>query len=171
MFIYFAGPLFSNAEREFNRILVRKLESLGYKVFFPQRDGVEKDKPEFRHLSKAKRRQKMFLLDIKKVKEADIFLFILDGRVPDEGACVELGVAYCLKRFKKMKKTIIALRTGIGVKAFYDWKLNPMLRGCFDFFAKTEGELFNYLKKFSLCPRRGPRRENPASLVFARIKI
>lgn len=36
----------------------------------------------------------MFIMDRDKILEADIFLFILDGRVPDEGACVELGIAY-----------------------------------------------------------------------------
>ena len=28
------------------------------------------------------------------IKNCDILIFFLDGRVPDEGACVELGMAY-----------------------------------------------------------------------------
>ena len=146
MLIYFAGPLFSQGERQFNESLTQKLESLGYQVFLPQRDGVEKEKPEFKSFSKTKRRKEMFRLDDKKIKEADIFLFILDGRVPDEGACVELGIAYSLKKFQKMKKTIIGLRTGIGTKTFLSWNLNPMLRGCFDYLVKSENELLDLLK-------------------------
>ena len=30
----------------------------------------------------------------KLMKKCDILIFFLDGRVPDEGACVELGMAY-----------------------------------------------------------------------------
>ena len=147
MLIYFAGPLFSQAERQFNESLTQKLESLGYQVFLPQRDGVEKEKLEFACLSKTERRKKMFKLDVSKIEVADIFLFVLDGRVPDEGACAELGIAYALKKYKKMRKTIIGLRTGIGTGIFFNWKFNPMLRGCFDYLAKSENELLNYLKK------------------------
>ena len=37
--IYFAAPLFNEAEREYNLKLVTLLESYGYEVFLPQRDG------------------------------------------------------------------------------------------------------------------------------------
>jgi nucleoside 2-deoxyribosyltransferase len=37
--IYLAGPLFSEAERCFNLGLSQRLESLGFDVFLPQRDG------------------------------------------------------------------------------------------------------------------------------------
>ncbi|MBR0137989.1 MAG: hypothetical protein IJM15_06220 [Erysipelotrichaceae bacterium] len=37
--IYFAAPLFSEGEREYNLKLVEILESYGYEVFLPQRDG------------------------------------------------------------------------------------------------------------------------------------
>ena len=41
MRVYFAGPLFCEAERVFNLRLAEKLEAKGYQVFLPQRDGVE----------------------------------------------------------------------------------------------------------------------------------
>ncbi len=47
MLIYFAGPLFSQAERHFNQQLTQKLEQAGFQVFLPQRDGPEMDKPLF----------------------------------------------------------------------------------------------------------------------------
>jgi len=39
--IYFAGPLFSQAEKDYNLILAKVLEDNGYEVFLPQRDGIE----------------------------------------------------------------------------------------------------------------------------------
>lgn len=44
MRVYFAGPLFSEAERVFNLRLAEKLEAKGYQVFLPQRDGIESEK-------------------------------------------------------------------------------------------------------------------------------
>lgn len=38
MLIYFAGPLFSAAERRFNLDFTQRLEAVGYHVFLPQRD-------------------------------------------------------------------------------------------------------------------------------------
>jgi hypothetical protein len=84
--IYFAGPLFSEAERLFNFRLTRRLESLGFDVFLPQRDGVERDKPPHDTMTPEERRHAMFHLDRTMVLDADVFLIVLDGRVPDEGA-------------------------------------------------------------------------------------
>ena len=36
------------------------------------------------------------MLTVYGIKNCDILIFFLDGRVPDEGACVELGIAYAL---------------------------------------------------------------------------
>jgi hypothetical protein len=30
--------------------------------------------------------------------ELDVFLIVVDGRVPDEGACVDLGIAHTHRR-------------------------------------------------------------------------
>ena len=47
MLIYLAGPLLSEAERRFNLGLTQRLEALGFDVFLPQRDGVERDSPPY----------------------------------------------------------------------------------------------------------------------------
>ena len=39
--LYFAAPLFSQAELEFNARLAAEIEKLGIQVFLPQRDGIE----------------------------------------------------------------------------------------------------------------------------------
>lgn len=66
MLIYFAAPLFSEAERLFNHHLTEKLESISYQVFLPQRDGVKSDKSPYNQITKEERRLLMFQLDTKK---------------------------------------------------------------------------------------------------------
>jgi len=39
--VYFAGPMFNQAEKEYNLELAEVLEAYGYEVFLPQRDGIE----------------------------------------------------------------------------------------------------------------------------------
>lgn len=109
--IYLAGPLFSEAERRFNPSLTERLEDSGFRVFLPQRDGVERDKPPYDEMTPEERRREIFLLDEAKILEADIILFVLDGRVPDEGACVELGIAYSHKEIGGDKKLLVGLHT------------------------------------------------------------
>ena len=127
MLIYFAGPLFSEAERRFNEGLTEKLEALGFGVFLPQRDGVEREKPPYDAMTPEERRHATFHLDKEKIFGADVFLFVLDGRVPDEGACVELGIAYCQRELRGDRKLLVGLQTDARA-AFLTSKLNPMVR-------------------------------------------
>ena len=87
----------------------------------------------------------LFEIDRDKIIESEIFLFVLDGRVPDEGACVELGIAYSDKFFNNKNKTLIGLQTDIR-SAFISSKLNPMLKVPLDFIVSTEEELIKILK-------------------------
>lgn len=145
MKIYFAGPLFSEAERMFNEDLTKKLELLGFNVFLPQRDGVEKNKPPYGNMEPEERRKIMFELDRDQILSCDIFLFILDGRVPDEGACVELGIAYAENYLNKKGRKLIGLHTDMRA-TFIGSKLNPMLKVPLDYIAETERELINFLR-------------------------
>ena len=94
--IYIAAPLFNQIEWERNVQIKTFVESLGFDVHLPQ------DKAgRFSDLSKDSSnpealRKDIFNNDLKGVKECDIILCLLDGRVPDEGTCVELGMAYVL---------------------------------------------------------------------------
>lgn len=78
--------MFSMAEKDFNIKVDDYLQSIGYDTFLPQRDGVE--------LVEGRTPQGIFKKDIEELDKCDILLFILDGRVPDDGACFELGYAY-----------------------------------------------------------------------------
>lgn len=147
MLVYFAAPLFSQAECQFNQSLAEKLEVLGYQVFLPQRDGVERDKPPYDKMIKEERRLAMFELDTTKIIESDVFLFVLDGRVPDEGACVELGMAYTHKTLQHPNKFLIGLHTDTR-SAFIGSKLNPMVRVPLEYIAPTEKRLLRVLKHY-----------------------
>lgn len=95
--IYFAAPLFNEMELNRNEKYTKILEEWGYKVYLPQREAglsarVLKNKIE----EKVEINKKIFNKDLNGIKNSDILIFFLDGRVPDEGACVELGIAYAL---------------------------------------------------------------------------
>lgn len=120
--IYFAAPLFSEAEREYNLKIVSLLESYGYEVFLPQRDGFLA--PDLEGKSEEEKTNMIFEKDRDEVLKADILFFMLDGRIPDEGACVELGIAYASgKRCYGIKNDARSIELGMD--------LNPMLTGCF----------------------------------------
>ena len=153
MMIYFAGPLFSAAERKFNEELTAKLEASGFEVYLPQRDGAEKDKSPYDAMSAEERRRTMFSLDRDKLLQADIFLFVLDGRVPDEGACVELGMAYAHKYLDGKDKILVGLMTDSRA-AFPGAKLNPMLSMALDELWENEDELLGYLARIQACGLR-----------------
>src|SRR5258708_34333300 len=130
MLIYFAGPLFSEAERQFNEQLTQKLEALGFNVFLPQRDGVEQDKPPYSTMTVEERQMAIFHLDKSKILVSDIFLCVLDGRVPDEGACVELGIAYCQKDLQRRTNYLLGFKQK-GQPAFPASRPKPCLLGAF----------------------------------------
>jgi len=140
MLVYLAGPLFCEAERAFNLQLTAKLEERGLAVFLPQRDGVDLSKPPGSEMTPDERRRAIFGLDRDRILEADVFLFVLDGRVPDEGACVELGMAYGQKHLLQREKLLIGLQTDWRA-AFPGEKLNAMVRGALDGVAESEDDL------------------------------
>jgi nucleoside 2-deoxyribosyltransferase len=142
--IYFAGPLFSEAERRFNLALTQRLEALGYEVFLPQRDGAERDRPTYDAMTPEERRQAMFRLDRSRILDSDVFLFVLDGRVPDEGACVELGIAHCQKYLQNGEKLLLGLHTDTR-SAFVGARLNPMVRVPLDYVVDDEQTLLEVL--------------------------
>ena len=95
--IYFAAPLFNEMEIKRNEEYTNILETLGYSVYLPQREaGLSAQILKDTKLDKNKINKEIFNKDLKGIKECDVLIFFLDGRVPDEGACVELGIAYAL---------------------------------------------------------------------------
>ena len=119
--VYFASPMFNHAEKEFNLRVAKVLEDHGYQVFLPQRDGIEAATLEGK--TEEEMIKMIFALDSTEVKKADIVFMNIDGRVPDEGACVELGMAYGIgKRCYGFKTDTHSVELGLD--------MNPMISGC-----------------------------------------
>lgn len=136
--VYIAGPLFCTAELDFNEKVDNYLINLGYTTFLPQRDGhllsdlVNDGEP------KASAIERIFEIDVDEIRKSDILVFIMDGRVPDEGACVELGIAYSLD------KECIGLKT--DSRYLMDNLDNPLILGAVKGrVAKSISELINFL--------------------------
>lgn len=111
--IYLAGPLFCESEKEYNLKLKRELDAAGFEVMLPQEneplfDPSRMDDPAY--ASEASER--VFLADLELLDSCDILVFNLDGRIPDEGACVELGYAYA--RGKK----VYGIKTDVRVSEY-----------------------------------------------------
>ena len=123
--IYIAGPMFSVGEREFNETVDRYLRGLGHDTFLPQRDGEEMSLLMQSGMTSVNAAKRVFDFDVNKIKKSDIVVFILDGRVPDDGACVEVGMAYSLG------KECIGLKT--DPRAPMHGLDNPMLLGVLRF--------------------------------------
>lgn len=95
MKIYIAAPLFSEGERAFNEKIDAIVRACGHETFLPQRDGgMVADLPDV--IEGMPKRKYLFKLDCDHMDWCDAILFLPDGRVPDEGACFELG--YCFAR-------------------------------------------------------------------------
>lgn len=97
--IYFAAPLFSDAERMFNIKASEILQSLGYIVHLPQ---ALDDTAESRG---AEREKIIYQKNLAALKESDIIVAVIDGADADSGTAWEMGFAHALG------KRIIALRT------------------------------------------------------------
>ena len=142
--LYLAGPLFSKAERHFNLQLTATLEASGFRVFLPQRDGVDRETAPYDAMTPKDRRRAMFRLDRQRILDCDVFLFVLDGRVPDEGACVELGIAHCQRHLQESGKLLVGLHTDTRA-AFVNSRLNPMVRVALDRIVDDEEALLRLL--------------------------
>ena len=132
MRVYIAAPLFSEGERRFNEVIDGIVRSCGHETFLPQRDGgCVGDLPEVIR-GKTKRRH-LFEVDREHLDWCDAVLFVFDGRVPDEGACFELG--YCYARGKRC----IGFKSDL--RSFIDGHDNAMLQEAVEVVLHDEAEL------------------------------
>src|SRR5262245_47713244 len=93
--LYFAAPLFSDSERQFNEDVTARLERF-FDVFLPQRDGGLIMDMISEGIQPAVAARRVFDVDVGAIKSCDAVLIVLDGRAIDEGAAFELGYAFAL---------------------------------------------------------------------------
>jgi nucleoside 2-deoxyribosyltransferase len=109
MKLYFAGPLFTAAEREWNARVAAALRSAGHEIFLPQEQEPGKNAAG------------IFATDVGGIDWADGVVAIMDGPDPDSGTCWEVGYAY-------RKKPVLLVRTDIRwQRSSGDSGYNPML--------------------------------------------
>lgn len=93
--IYLAGPMFSESELTYNRLLRDRLAPLGVEAVLPQDEAFDVDGERLGDRAYRDRlTAEIFEADLRLLESCDALVIVLDGRVPDEGACVELGYAY-----------------------------------------------------------------------------
>lgn len=135
MKIYIAGPLFNEGERAFNEKIDSVLRGLGHETYLPQRDGgIVAEMPDL--VDGMPKELYVFRKDCQNLRNCDIFLLLMDGRVPDEGACVALGYCHALG------KRCVGYMT--DVRGAYDGKVNIMLLGALECILKDEESLRAY---------------------------
>jgi nucleoside 2-deoxyribosyltransferase len=108
MRLYFAGPLFSTAERAWNAEVTGALRAAGHEVFLPQEQEPGRDGPG------------IFATDVAGIDWADGLVAIMDGPDPDSGTSWEVGYAF-------RRKPIVLVRTDVRSRAGSVGEYNPML--------------------------------------------
>lgn len=111
MKVYIAAPLFNVTEKRLNEHIDHIFKLCGHKTYLPQRDGgCFSDLPNY--INGIPKGVILFQKDIEALEWCDTILFVFDGRVPDEGACFELGYAYAKGKrcigFKTDTRSLIA---------------------------------------------------------------
>ncbi|MDO5445647.1 MAG: nucleoside 2-deoxyribosyltransferase [Eubacteriales bacterium] len=138
MKVYIAAPLFSEGERDFNEKIDAVIRKYGHETYLPQRDGgCIADLPEI--IEGQPKRKFIFKLDCDHMDWCEVVLFLYDGRVPDEGACFELG--YCYAKGKRC----IGYKT--DARSFIDGFDNVMLYGAPEIVLHNEQELSDFFSK------------------------
>ncbi len=142
MKVYIAAPLFNEMELERNRRLRAMINGLGFETYLPQEDGGISYTLIEEGAEAAPTRKKIFDNDIAEIKKCDLMVCLLDGRVPDEGMCIELGAAYALG------KTCIGYSTDQRGLDVYGPSL--MIEGCLKATAHSAEELKEILRQLPL---------------------
>jgi len=130
--IYLAGPLFSEAERQFNKKFKLILTKNGFNVFLPQENEV---------YGCDTKNEQMFSNYLNILNKCDIIVAVLDGGLDvDSGTAWEVGYAY------SKGIPIFGLRTDF--RTFDDSsKINLMIEECLTYLATDIEDLVKILNK------------------------
>jgi nucleoside 2-deoxyribosyltransferase len=128
--IYFAAPLFTQAEREWNRRIAALLTEAGYHVLLPQALAQELITP-----GQPIPGQKLFDEAIGRIDEADVVIAVLDGADVDSGTSFECGYAWA------RHKPLLGIRSDLRLGGDdFDRAVNLMLSFACDRFVRCTYE-------------------------------
>lgn len=128
--VYCSGPLFCPEEIASMNAIAGVLEEAGLDTFLPHRDGLERFVMPFLNtpisadiLGMRERIDRaVFALDVFQiVKRCDAFVLNMNGRVPDEGAVAEAGIAFAAGR------TVVLYKA--DERTAFDGRDNSMITG------------------------------------------
>ena len=128
MKIYFAGPLFTDYERDFISKSAVVLRENGIEPFVPHESPKEERPNETR--SRAKQ---CLDNDFYGINTANAMLAIVNGTEVDDGTACEIGIFYSLMQTDPTKKGIVALHGDWRTKDSGEGKpLNAFVKGCIE---------------------------------------
>lgn len=129
--VYLAAPLFSEAERDFNRKLRDEIKKAGFNVFLPQEDS--------NNIKEEKNRQEIiFNKNMEAIESSDMVVAVIDGTDVDSGTSWEIGYAFA------KGKPVLGLRTDfrtLGAEGTVNLMIERSVVLC-----TSIGELLNRLK-------------------------
>ena len=108
--LYWAGPLFTQAERIWNRLCAEYLRKKGYDVILPQDEG-KKFKGDCKGIAKHCFEQTV---------SSDVFVAVLDGADTDSGTSLEAGI--------RIRRGLLSIGVRTDFRASEDGQLNAMFR-------------------------------------------
>jgi len=146
--IYFAGPLFSEAERDWIRATIRKIESLAAQrgtkteIIFPY-DLITLS--EMDHLG-PKAKLEIFSRCKSHLDDANLVIALLDGSQVDDGTAWEIGYFFA-RRSPEQK--IIGIRTDFRRAGECEGAIvNPMIECSCDWVVRSREELMETVFQF-----------------------
>ena len=83
--VYWAAPMFSTADKEYNDKYVRMLKDAGISVYNPMRDAV--------YIGTNPSDEEIFQKDIEAVKDCRVFVANIDQESIDSGVASQIGIA------------------------------------------------------------------------------
>jgi len=98
MKVFLAAPLFSEAERDFNSKVAKRLRDRGFEVWLAQESP-------FIHEGTSKEKEKIYEEDVSALKACNVVVAVLDGVEVDSGVAFEMGYAVAIG------KPVIGLKT------------------------------------------------------------
>jgi nucleoside 2-deoxyribosyltransferase len=99
--VYYAGPLFTAAERSWNEWFVDALRDEGFDVVSPQEEALKHISPSGNDFAG------IFETCLRGIRSADVIVAVFDGADVDSGAAFECGYAYAIR------KPIVGIRTDL----------------------------------------------------------
>lgn len=142
MKIYLAAPLFNQEEMKLNvrlaDVIQRAAAPTDLEIYLPQEAGETANGAD---------PKEMFSKDVYELTTSDLVVAVLNGRVPDEGTCWEIGYAYAkhipIIVYKNDARSFIAGRNNIMV----DPRCWPQVEGLTEGYYTTNiEELANVIK-------------------------